>query len=866
MQVKRVSVALALPLVGVGIAATAVAGTASRANVKHPTSQSASPGSATNAPPAKRKRRRRNNSTTHVAGKRQSTAAKPTTTLGEVVVTGAPTYNGVTRKNASFSVTVADRERIKIANPTSVADLLKLSPGVYPESSGGQGGNNVEVAGFPTGGGTQFVTFQLDGMPFFPKPLGFSISMVRTDESIRDLTMLQSGPSVLYGNGQPGLIGNFSLRTGTAEPHGDIAATALSEGGMRFDGFYGAELGHSGWFGSVGGFWINSHGVRNPQYPANKGGQITMTLSHDLDHGSVLFFARRLREHDQWVTDTPTLNPSTGTFKSFPGFSALTGTFGSAADSRLAIQQDPCSTPGCTPGVLNWDLQRGRGADINMFGARLNLHGDRWSLFEGLQFLNGFADENAFLSTVQNPITLQEFVNKQEAASGLPTDLPITTHFTVNNESAPLNQIVAPQMIDYIATKPKSVSNSTRFSLDLGDNNTLTLGTYLAFFSVDQRRIYHGTDVLLQAKTNPSPINVSVADGSTIYQITAPNGTYSNGGADTPFTYHAETYSLFLDDSWHIGNFYLDGGVRVEHDHQKGYVFSTMVQDLDNDPRTLYNNTGEVISHAGKPLTFAKTATAQTIGASYSINDHSSVYARESFGVSIPTFDLVAGLPGIKTERVKNLQVGYKYENRYVFVNLDAYRMLFYNSPLVQIIDNKTQVSTFGARTNGLNFAVTTRPIKGLQLQLSGDYMDGRYVTNVPCTSVQTISGTVVCQSFAGKRLMRQPKFQYLFTPMYTMNEPWGNLRFWLSYRYVGYHYGDQLNGQPLGLYYTFDGGIQANIGKHWQTTLRGTNLTNNIGMTEGNGAVVGVATTNDVILGRSIDGREVNLQVKYRF
>jgi hypothetical protein len=94
----------------------------------------------------------------------------------------------------------------------------------------------------------------------------------------------------------------------------------------------------------------------------------------------------------------------------------------------------------------------------------------------------------------------------------------------------------------------------------------------------------------------------------------------------------------------------------------------------------------------------------------------------------------------------------------------------------------------------------------------------------------------------------------------------WGSLKLWLNYEYVGTRYGDQLNQQPLGHYYDFSAGAMANIGPNWVVTLRGTNLTNEIGVTEGNARLFGFASGGGVILARSIEGREVNLQVKYQF
>jgi hypothetical protein len=87
-----------------------------------------------------------------------------------------------------------------------------------------------------------------------------------------------------------------------------------------------------------------------------------------------------------------------------------------------------------------------------------------------------------------------------------------------------------------------------------------------------------------------------------------------------------------------------------------------------------------------------------------------------------------------------------------------------------------------------------------------------------------------------------------------------------VTYEYVGNRYGDLIEQQPLGHYYDLSFGINANVGSHWQYSLQGTNMTNQIGITEGNSRLFGFASSGGVILARSIEGREVNLQAKYRF
>ena len=82
------------------------------------------------------------------ANQGQQQSKSEATTLQTVVVTASPI--GVKKLEASYNIVTANREEIKQANPTSTADLLKISPGIWPESTGGQTGANIEIAGFPS--------------------------------------------------------------------------------------------------------------------------------------------------------------------------------------------------------------------------------------------------------------------------------------------------------------------------------------------------------------------------------------------------------------------------------------------------------------------------------------------------------------------------------------------------------------------------------------------------------------------------------------------------------------------------------------------------------------------------------------------
>ena len=60
--------------------------------------------------------------------------------------------------------------------------------------------------------------------------------------------------------------------------------------------------------------------------------------------------------------------------------------------------------------------------------------------------------------------------------------------------------------------------------------------------------------------------------------------------------------------------------------------------------------------------------------------------------------------------------------------------------------------------------------------------------------------------------------------------------------------------------------GVVAEYGDNWELRLMGSNLTDQIGLTEGNARFGGNTAQGGVNFGRSILGREGNIELKYKF
>src|SRR4051812_39296378 len=148
---------------------------------------------------------------------RTAASEKDLTQTQQVIVTGNSRREGMLKKEAGYSITTADAEQIKDAAPTSTADLLKIVPGVFVETTGGESGANIRVRGFPEDGDSPYATIQMNGSPIFAAPsLSFleGSSLFRIDDTIERVEVLRSGTSPIYGSGQPGVSVNFVQRKG----------------------------------------------------------------------------------------------------------------------------------------------------------------------------------------------------------------------------------------------------------------------------------------------------------------------------------------------------------------------------------------------------------------------------------------------------------------------------------------------------------------------------------------------------------------------------------------------------------------------------------------------------------------------------
>ena len=800
---------------------------------------------------------------TAAADKSADASSANTSTLDEIVVTGTPQSAGLKKLDASFSITTASLEEIKTANPSSSADLLKIVPGLWAESSGGETGANIELAGYPSGSDAPYITYQLNGSPIFPVPtLSFmeNSSLFRIDDTIERAEVLLGGPAVVFSNGQIGATANFILRQGSATPHGDLALTLGSEGMYRVDGFYSGPISQD-WYMSIGGFYRDSNGIRSPQFPADVGGQLTGTLSHTMDNGTIMFYARVLNDKNLYLTDVPLAVSADGkSVSGFPGFNPLTGTFAGNALRGLQVQE----FPGTPPGTITADLGDGRGANIHVFGNDLDLDLGRWKLSNKIGFTGGDMPTNALFNNL-SPQPLSTFIaDRVTSANGAPAVVTAAggvattgtaTYVDGGGAVAPTTPIASVGFW-VVDKKIQSFTDDLRFTTDLFEGNSLTVGGYFTSYSSNDVW-YLGNNMLITATPNAQLINLTLDNGA---QVTR-NGLISGAFFALVDDFSGRNTALFASDSWKIGPWLIDAGYRLENERINGSIENTTSMDLDSNPLTLYNNGTSVANGSFSSVRYDHTLGAFTVGANYELSSHMAVFGRYNQGVHFPGFDdLRNGQP--QTQQIKNAEVGYRAQTETIYGVVDVWHRKFSGVPFQQFLADGTNFTAeYGSSAYGVSFEGQWQPMPELSFNLTGDWQHSHY-SGFDSATTATATGF----NYNSNELQRQPKLQFRFTPAYHVPLPWGDFRVFTTYSYIGERFSDPGNTQVLPKYYTLDADIVAGIGSNFEVRLQGSNLTNQIGLTEGNARVTTAGIAGGYEMARPIFGREGQVQLRYKF
>lgn len=782
-----------------------------------------------------------------------------------IVVTGSP--NPKVKLASSVAVTATPEVEIEQRAPLSTADLMEAVPGFYVESSGGQGGNNVWARGIPQDGGFRYVAVYEEGLPVYESPeLAFTnIDMLyRLDETVQTMEAVRGGSAAIFASNAPGGMINFVSKTGGPELEGVAKITAGDYGLFRADVNYGGPLAED-WRFNVGGFYRYDEGVRDPGFPANRGGQLKANLTRLLDDGHIRFYGKFLRDQNIFYLPVPLQNPDSP--EGIPGFDPNFGTMTSLDAASVKIP-----TPDGT--VLSRDLRDGMQPEVRSIGGELFLEfGDGWTLKESMRAMSADIRFNALFS-VSNPVDAATFAEQflDATPGGVLYEYSYANHpgESFDPNSANGNGLVA-QEGWWTVTKPLSnFTNLVQVTKDL-ENHSLTGGVYFSEYQADESWLFN--DVLLEVRDQPRLLDLDIVGltGGVVNSVTE-NGFTRYGAFYRNATSSGRVLAFFAQDEFQVSDaLRIDGGVRYERARFTGSVEELGEYDL-GDPTTMADDAMTWGTGNFRPYSFDFDDVALSIGANYALNQNLAVYGRVSDGFRMPDFEQWTDGSVDQKGEIENV-IQYEGGVKASTASLGVFAAAFYSQLTDVPFSDEVSDPLSGdlitlrrfadTRTLGLETEVVWQPVTDIQLNVTAtlqqpEYVDMRFdIGN---------ADQFADYDFSGNQVRRVPQVIVSVSPSYTVPGT-NDLTVWGRWHYISDRYVDDANNVTLPGFGRTGAGLSFQASERVKVQLVGDNLFNTVGLTEGNprvGQVVG--SEQDFYLARPILGRSARLSVAYTF
>lgn len=756
----------------------------------------------------------------------------------EIVVTAQVPDRKV---RSSSAISTLSSEEIAARMPRSTADLMRIVPGFYVESSGGEVGGNLFVRGLPADGSYRYVALMEDGMPVFDSTELFFVNndiFVRVDENLDRVEAVRGGNSALYGSNAPGGVVNFINKTGGDTLAGTFKASSATGGLYRYDANLNGPLGND-WYFSAGGFYRYDNGVRYPGFPASNGGQVKANLQKNLTVGSATGHARVSLKY---LNDRNTFYlplPLRGRFDSAGKLTDYDFVEGFPLEGTLTSPDGVNSqVPLPDGGRLTLPLDNGQQQVGGSAMAELRFYFPeaRFEVQNNTRAMQFDHSWNAVL-----PFSLQDADAWARSVVGEGTPYRIVCSRVEGNPEfgtegcASQNNLVALGG-QWLVQKPMSnISNQLKLTkyADLGTTqHTFTGGLYLGYYTAGNR--WYFNDVVTDVRNRPHYLDLQVLDetGSVVRGATQ-NGfrgylsNYTNGDGN------ATIAAAFLGDEVKLGDkLRLDLAGRVERNGYIQFVERTARADL-GDPTTSADDNVTRGTGSIQRVGVSFTDWALSGGVNYALSDSASVYARSSRGYKMPLLDqlLTATNPNDPSfprtpETLWQNEAGIKVGGPWYALAAVAYWMQIQNFPSQDArVDPDTGETSFvtayagKARTLGLELEAAVQPIKYFRGQGMLTLQNPRYS--------EFFEGA---EDFSGNRIRRIPQLiaDLSGTFMYE------NANLTVNWNYVGHRFSNNANTVDLPGFGQFN--VSAGYTyERFTLSLQLLNALNSTGLTEGN-------------------------------
>ncbi|HWM29232.1 MAG TPA: TonB-dependent receptor [Woeseiaceae bacterium] len=752
--------------------------------------------------------------------------------MDEIVVTGTGSKTR-TKYASSVGISTFDRADIERQLAASTADLISAVPGFWVESTAGTTHGNVFARGIVQDGGYRYVGLVEDGLPVYPV---FELSFynpdqfIRVSESTARVEVVRGGTAPIFTSGAVGGTINFINEEASASPGLRLKAAYSDFDTRALDAHWSAPLSET-WHVSAGGYLRASDGLRNPGYVADEGGQLRVELERKTPRSALGLYAKYIDDRSLFVVPIPLRGSATNP-------SAVDG----SSAGEYSLHSNDIRRAGLPPsadevGLGDSDLADGIHPRLLTVGIRGEFRWDSGaSLTSHTRLTSGDVSFNGIF-TGDVPVTGLDFAAERGVAADYST--------IASGDSFDPTFLVQNHGHWAIAKEYQAIQNDTRLNLVLSQHD-LTIGAYFADFSMSDRWSL-GNLLLTDVRDQPQRLflpGVTDSRGFTQY-------SFLNLRAD----YDGIMAAVYLADEWHASDrLRFDLGVRFDTETIDSSISDGMENvDLDGDPETTY----DIVSLAGTARTNSSedfSHASYSAGFNYEITERHALFGHLTRSAKLPHFDDIRN--GITSkDGVTNAEFGYKTSLEDLALFLTTYSTEFDSVPFNDILaDGSIIVRQARTRTYGVELEGVYEPVETVALQFSATLQDPEY---------RNFSGATVSNS--GNQVRRIPRLMIRAVP--SIEFAGGRGRAFLSLSHYGKRFANDENTIELPSYLKLDAGVQYAFNEHWSAQLNVDNLSDEVGLTEGNPRTdVGSSGVGQLYNARTLFGRSLAFAVRYTF
>ena len=806
-------------------------------------------------------------------------AADADSELQEVIVT-ARAGSGVLRKaELSYAATSLDADRLRFSAPLSTAEVFKAVPGFWVEASGGEASNNVRSRGIPTDGFSS-VTIQEDGLTIqHDGGLGWlnADQSFRLDETIGRVEAVRGGPASIFAANSPGGVVNFITRKPREQAEGLVKLQLGDYDMYRTDFWYGSKI-SSSWDFAVGGFYRSDAGVRSPGFRQNRGGQVRVAVGHDLENGRIELNVKHIDDNVGFLLPVPlTFKSGTTDIAGIPGFDPNFGTL-AGPDNRLMSFLN-------VNGPFAFDLTRGTDVKLTQITAKLELNlADGWSVRNIARFRGSDILRNGLFPTGNvETATARLAALRGSAVAAYPGMAALGMVYATSGQpfdsvNANGNGLVISGNLLSVAVPLDEFVNDSRASRKFeigGSSHDITVGTYFADYRYDYDRYMATANLELRDQARRVDVVALSASGAVVGRVTD-NGILRYGSLFDNASVQAQSTAVYLADEWQLNEkLRVDLGARFEKIDFSGSVEGKKTVDL-GVAGTLADN--QVITGTGAFQNFDKSFDQQTftIGVNYQFSDGFGLFGRYTDTGRLPSPSEYQGSVGdavrtdIRVTPITMIEGGIKFTNDFVEAFATAFSSKFEGVRFTDNIFNNA-TNSFTTRVGYADTETTGIELEG-RVRFGGFfYVGGAATWQNPeyssFTFTNNVSGQPVTVTYNGNQLIRVPKVAMRIAPgLSLLND---SLRIEVEGESYSKRFADAANSQSLPAYEIYNLNLQWRASDALTVSAHGVNLSNEIGLTEGNpraGQFVSGDAGARFYTARPVLGRSYRLALTYRF